>query len=478
MKNKMWIRLFAEISVVFLVFVALLGIANTALLPSYYTAKEKKHMAAVAKKIDDVDLYSSNAGRDLSSILSNTNYSLRIFDSFGNSLFTTYDAPVADYKGEYEANALPDNNVTSKGFFREKRNNKAFLRYSTQLSGGETLVLGIQQSLLKSSAEVANEFIIIVALGCLAFTILWVFVLSKRIAKPIGNMTEIATDMARLDFSRKLNVKGEDEIAKLAAAINELSGTLDITLKDLESKNRKLMGEIEAERKLDKMRKGFVANVSHELKTPLSIIGGYAEGLKLGLDSREETEQYADVIIDETSRMNELVISLLDLSRLESGQISINSERYDIAEQVREFLNRMSSAFQSKNATVECKLPERLFVFADSARIAQVISNYLSNAASHIKDGGTLKIWSEIDNDTVKISVFNTGNVIKKEDMQHVWESFWRGEQSHKRDKDRFGLGLSIVRAITERHGSECGVYNLGDGVVFWFSVKLAKKAE
>ncbi len=238
------------------------------------------------------------------------------------------------------------------------------------------------------------------------------------------------------------------------------------------------MGEIEAERKLDKMRKGFVANVSHELKTPLSIIGGYAEGLKLGLDSREETEQYADVIIDETSRMNELVISLLDLSRLESGQISINQERYDIAEQVREFLNRMSSAFQSKNATVECKLPERLFVFADSARIAQVISNYLSNAASHIKDGGTLKIWSEIDNDTVKISVFNTGNVIKKEDMQHVWESFWRGEQSHKRDKDRFGLGLSIVRAITERHGSECGVYNLGDGVVFWFSVKLAEKAE
>ena len=479
MKKKMWVRLFLEIAVIFVAFVAILTVANSTCLLKYYVLREKAEMRKITQKIDDVDLYSDTetAAQKLSEILGDGNYSLKISDSFGNLLFSSFDAPVADYKGALERKKSDSDKESSEmgeGFSEILKGNRKVLRYTATLSGGETLYLSLPVSLLQSSAKTANQFIVSVAFGCLLLTILWVLLLSKRIAKPIREMTETTELMANLDFSRKLTPTSKDEIGRLGEAINRLSENLDMTLKDLNQKNAQLRGEIEAERRLDKMRKGFVANVSHELKTPIAIISGYAEGLKLNINSDEDRREYADVIIDESARMNEMVLGLLELSRLESGSIRLDPTVYDLGAQIREFTERMHKSFEEADATVEIDTPESLPVFADGARMGEVLQNFLSNAASHVRRGGTIKVSAKRETDTVTLSVYNDGEQIPRENMEHIWESFWRGEVSHKREKDRFGLGLSIVHAIAEASGSCCGVKNCKDGVCFWFTVRSA----
>lgn len=476
MLKKMWVRLFLQMAAIILVFVAVLSLANSTFMTEYYIYKEKANMQEVAKRIDEVKLYSNTAAAELSAVISETGYSLNITDSFGNGLFSSFDAPVADYKGEFmpKSNSFKNENV-AEGFVLISRQGKQHLMYTHFLSGGEVLTLSIQREIMENSAEIANEFILIVATCCLVFALLWVFFCSRSIAKPIREMNNITKQMAGLDFSRKLNVSSTDEIGQLAVSINTLSSNLDTTLRDLETKNVALQSEIDAERRLDKMRRGFVANVSHELKTPISIISGYAEGLKLNMGKPKEREEYANVIIEETARMNEMVLSLLELSRLETGNINFKKEDYNLSEQLFAMAEKFGNL---QNIRIETDFAENLTVNADREKIGQVLQNFLSNAFSHTSEGGVIKISAKEENDCIKTSVYNSGEQIPYSDMEHIFESFWRGESSHKREKDRFGLGLSIVKAIIENHKTTCGVYNVDDGVVFWFTVKKAEATD
>ncbi len=470
MLKKIWIRLFLQIAAIVFAFVVVLTLANSTFMTQYYVHKEKLSMQSVASRIDEVKLYDTGASQELSVIVSEKGYALNINDSFGNTLFSSYDVPVADYKGEF-APQTPffDVEITNEGFSQFERKGKQFLRYTEYLSGGEILTLSLQREILENSAEIANEFILIVATCCLILALFWVFFCSRSIAKPIKDMNDITKKMAELDFSQKLIPNSSDEIGQLALSINTLSSNLDTTLRDLEEKNEVLQSEIDAERRLDKMRKGFVANVSHELKTPISIISGYAEGLKLNIGKRKEQKEYADVIIDEASRMNEMVLNLLELSRLETGNAKLQLESYNLSEQLDAILERFN---KNNGVTIETEYANNIIVTADRQKIWQVLQNYLSNAFSHTYNGGTVKVTAvETDNETVKVTVFNNGEEIPYADMEHIWESFWRGETSHKREKDRFGLGLSIVRAIIETHNTSCGVYNMPNGVAFWFTL-------
>ena len=217
--------------------------------------------------------------------------------------------------------------------------------------------------------------------------------------------------------------------------------------------------------KREQLRREFTSNVSHELKTPISIISGYAEGLKLNV-SPESKEEYCNTIIDESQRMNRLVLSILELSRYESGQIPLNKESFDISSFCAESLDRI---FAGRDIETENKIPEGTQITADPLQTEQVLKAYLENAAAHTPDGG--KVWTEsaVSGDTVRISVFNTGSHVDEEVMPQIWQSFFRGDKSHKRDSARFGLGLSIVSAIMKLHGHKCGVYNTDCGVCFWF---------
>lgn len=479
-KNKFWFRLFVRTGIVFVVFLAVLSLANTTLLSKYYIWTQKKVLKDQAETVKAIDISDRNGTiNTLTEIQDKYGVEIEIYTATDKTLYTTTGGQMLSYfyfgsdkihmnhrpLRPIEQKIFPDGSILETA--EDPQNLNRYLVYRAKLEDGNFVELRMQIALLQNSAKIANTFITIVTVVCFLGALIWVFYFSKKTAKPISEMSAITKDMAALNFERKLMADQGDEIGELAASINDLSNKLDITLKNLKASNAQLRSEIELERQLDGMRRGFVANVSHELKTPISIIQGYAEGLKVNIKS-EAREKYCDTIIDESRRMNKLVLSILNLSKFESGQIALSQSNFNISALLKNIGTRI---FEGKNAIVSYQLPQELLVRADSDHIEQVIKSLMENAASHVNEGGNIEIYSEDKEQTIRINIYNSGSHIDEESMPQIWQSFYRGDTSHKRDNSRFGLGLSIVGAIMKLHGRECGVYNTNDGVCFWFSL-------
>lgn len=486
MRKKIWIRLFVRISAIFAAFVAVLMIANGTMLYRYYEDSARRTIISAERSLRSLDLDSCTVDEVASalSVVEGQNFIIDIYDPDGRTVYTTMGNLLWDlhdqegpepkerrhrYKiigeekhGEYKFMNIVDNVSGSE-----------YIMYNAALKNGYTATMRVQKLMMENSADIANRFLLVVAIICLGASIFWVIVFTKQFSKPISDMNVISRKMANLDFSEKLTPTSEDEIGQLAVSINELSEKLDETLLDLRKSNAQLRDEIELERRIDAMRKDFVANVSHELKTPISIIQGYAEGLKLGVC--DNPESYCDTILEESIRMNRLVLDLLELSRYESGQISIDRCSFNVASLVLSLCRKLSVRSEEAGAEIVTDRCEDVFVFADPVHIEQVISNYLSNAISHVNRGGKITVEVTTENGLAVVRVENTGHHIAEEEMPMLWQSFYRSDKSHKRDSSRFGLGLSIVKSILELHGRECGVYNTEDGVCFWFNLDLAE---
>lgn len=486
LRQKLWFNIFVRVAVIFIVFVLILTLSNISFLMNFFVAKEKNSLAEQLLVVSELDLNNTDQILStLSEINESYNFNVEIYNSRGSILYTTHGGQMMDYfqqnndrfhmshedmkpiRSEDLGNGITFQTVVGR-FDKDE-----MLLCKKEISSGIFAEVRVQKQLIANSAAIANEFIIIIASVCFCLSIIWVLIFAKKFSKPITQMSEITKDMASLNFTRKLHNTGGDEIGELARSINELSDSLSTALKDLKEKNRQLEDDIEAERRLDTMRKEFIANVSHELKTPIAIINGYAEGLKLDINPQSR-EEYCNTIIDEGNRMNRLVLSILELSKYESGQIPINPQPVDIGILAKGILERI---FLNRNITLSCEIPENTVIFADPMQIEQVLGALLENAAVHTPKGGAVSLESGGD-ETVRISVFNTGSHIENEKMSQIWQSFYRGDTSHKRDSSHFGLGLSIVSAIIKMHNSRCGVYNTDNGVCFWFEIKRFKGGE
>ena len=482
--KKIWFRMFIRVAAVFAVFVAILAAVNGGFLSKYYIWREKSTLLDMASIIRELDLEDSKATLEaLYKLDTGKSLLVDIYSPAGKLLYTTFgpqwDSSVVGLQKKHFQVLEQEQRKDGSVFITEMDQNSGveYITYEERTDDNYFIQIRVKKSLLEKSAAIANEFILILGGIFLAGSLIWIIFFSKAFTRPIVEMNAITKDMANLHFERKLIPRSKDEIGQLAVSINDLSTKLDATLTDLREKNAHLQDEIEAERRLDSMRRGFVSNVSHELKTPISIIQGYAEGLRLGIiENKEKREQYCDVILEESIRMNHLVLDLLELSRYESGQIKIESEDFDMGEMCKSLCQKLEKKFSEKKASLELELPDRVWVHADPVRMEQVLSNYLNNALSHVPEGGTIRVTCKTEGSLARVSVFNTGNQIPVDDMPQIWQSFYRGDPSHKREEGRFGLGLSIVRAIMELHGRECGVYNLPDGVCFWFTASLAEQ--
>ena len=470
---------------VFAAFVLVLCLSDVALLIRFFSLKEKKELKEQIYAVSRLDLDDANAViKALSDINEKYNFDVEIYNTSGRILYTTHGSQMMDYFSQkndkfvmaHEEMTAVKREQLSDGIVFEtavrRFDKQEFLLCTKQLDNGLTAEVRVQKQLISNSAAVANEFIAIVSVICFLVSVIWVLLLSRQISKPISEMNEITRNMARLNFKRKLKINRSDEIGQLAASVNELSASLDTALTDLKATNEKLKSDIELERQLDVMRRGFVANVSHELKTPIAIISGYAEGLKLNINA-ESREEYCNTIIDESRRMNKLVLSILELSRYESGQIPLNIESFDVSQLCDDMISRI---FKAKKMTAENLIPKGTFISSDPLQTEQVLKAYLENAAAHTPENGTVKTECKAENGIIRISVFNSGSHIDEKDMPQIWQSFYRGDTSHKRDSSRFGLGLSIVSAIMKLHGHKCGVYNTEDGVCFWFEADSGEK--
>lgn len=478
LKNKLWFNIFIRIAAVFAAFVLVLCLSNVTLLVRFFSMKQKRALKEQLSVVCELNFKDSQTVvKTLSEINEKYNFDIEIYNSSGRILYTTHGSQMMDYFSlnndkfvmtHEELKTIKSERLSGDVIFEtavRRFDQNEYLLCRKQIGDSLFAEVRVQKQLISNSASIANEFIVIISAVCFLLSVIWVLKFARKFSKPIAEMNEITKDMARLDFGRKLQINRSDEIGELAASVNELSASLNTALTDLKETNERLRSDIELERQLDVMRRGFVANVSHELKTPISIISGYAEGLKLNV-SPESKEEYCNTIIDESQRMNRLVLSILELSRYESGQIPLNKESFDISSLCTESLDRI---FACRDIETENKIPEGTEITADPLQTEQVLKAYLENAAAHTPDGG--KVWTEsaVSCDAVRISVFNTGSHIDEEVMPQIWQSFFRGDKSHKRDSTRFGLGLSIVSAIMKLHGHKCGVYNTDCGVCFWF---------
>ena len=251
-----------------------------------------------------------------------------------------------------------------------------------------------------------------------------------------------------------------------------MSEQLESTISELKSANIKLQKDIEDKVKIDKMRKEFLDNVSHELKTPIALIQGYAEGLKENIsDDPESREFYCDVIMDEASKMNKLVKNLLVLNQLESGKDETIMERFDIVSLIRGVLQTMDIMIQQKEANVIFEEESPVYVWADEFKVEEVVTNYVSNALNHLEGERQIELKLQMEGDRVKVSVFNTGKPIPEEDLPNLWSKFYKVDKARTREYGGNGIGLSIVRAIMEGMDQKFGVQNYENGVEFWFTL-------
>jgi len=234
---------------------------------------------------------------------------------------------------------------------------------------------------------------------------------------------------------------------------------------------KKLSQDIDKERELEKLRREFVANVSHELKTPVFLIQGYAEGLKTNLaDNEERKEFYCDVIMEETEKMDELIKELLDISRLEQGSFTIEKERFDVAADLKEELKKYNKIIIENEFCLATDIMNSAVIFADRQRCRQVITNYIMNAIHYADVKKELKITLQqnIEEGKIVFSVYNSCPPIEEEEFPKLWQSFYKLNQARTREMNGTGLGLSIVRAILDAHNFSYGAYNTEGGVIFW----------
>ncbi len=478
--SKLWFNVFIRVALIFAAFVLVLTLCNVAMLSRFFAFRQKSALITQVKRVDRVDIDDVDAVTELLvDIRENHNFNVEIYDSNGRTRYTTQGAQMMNFfnngRGDLEIRheelvvkkqeKLSDGIVYEEG--ESRFSGEKYLLCRKQIDENLFVEVRIQKQLIEASATTANEFIAVISLICLFVSLIWVVVFARRFSKPIAQMNEITRDMADLKFDRSIAVDRNDEIGRLAMSINEMSVSLSSTLDNLNKTNAKLRDEIELERQLDKMRKTFVANVSHELKTPISIISGYAEGLKLNVNA-ENREDYCDTIIDESARMNTLVLSILELSKYESGQLPAQKANFDLFDLSSILCERI---FAHSDLILENKILQNTVVYADSLQIEQALKAYLENAKSHTESGGTVTLFVTQENGKLIVHVHNTGSHIPPDKMPLIWQSFYRGDDSHKRDKTRFGLGLSIVNAVANIHGNRCGVYNTETGVGFWIEL-------
>ncbi|HAN44320.1 MAG TPA: hypothetical protein DCP97_02910 [Ruminococcaceae bacterium] len=371
--------------------------------------------------------------------------------------------------------------LKSKDFFNE---HPKVIKHNTGYAPGESLALyGIINknnqkiyvlietplAAIQENITTMNEMTVYISVVVLLFGSIAVYFMASKMTEPIKQISAIAKNISKLDFSQKVDYKYDDEIGGLANDINIMSNQLERFITELNEKNRQLTASLQYKDKVDKMRKEFVSNVSHELKTPLALLMGYSEMLKSDIEGIDKSFYY-DVIIDESSKMNELVKSLLELSELENNISQLKYENIDLAELAGWIFTKHEILFKNNNINTECQMEQNCIVSADSYKLEQAIKNYLINAINHTAANGKIIISCKNTGNYVLFSVFNEGEPIPENIIDKIWDSFYKVDEARTRTKGN-GLGLYIVKTIIKAHGGSCGVQNKENGVEFWFEL-------
>ena len=340
-------------------------------------------------------------------------------------------------------------------------------------------IMSIPLSSVWESVDLSNRFLLIVGSIVMVLGSLIIYLVIRKITLPIMDLAKLSEEMTNLNFDMKYTGQQQDEIGILGRNMNEMSDRLKETITELKEANDQLQKDINEKIQIDEMRKEFIANVSHELKTPIALIQGYAEGLTEGMCEDEESRNYyCGVIMDEAVKMNRMVKQLLNLTALEFGNDTPVMETFNLTDVIRGIITSSSILIQQKEAQVIFEHQDPLPVVADEFKIEEVITNYLTNALNHANGEKKIEIRAEELETQVKVTVFNTGDPIPEEDIPKLWTKFYKVDKARTRAYGGSGIGLSIVKAIMESHHQEYGARNVEGGVEFWFTLEKGKEEQ
>ena len=488
LNSSIRVRLFLILSVSVLAIVFLLIIINTFIYRPFFVYSKEQTLKDIYKNINTY--YNENVREEVIieqlerialingiDILIKTNENISIYASNKDFMQNI---------SQLEASPYIDGKVLEKqkDFMVREVNDKAtgitFMVLNAELDNGYYIIIRLPISSIDESAKISNTFLYITGTCVIVIAGVMILFVARSFTRPILELEEIAKRVANLDFSKKYKVKNtEDEIDNLGKSINRMSSELEKTIKILQEKNLGLERDIEEKSKIDEMRKQFISDVSHELKTPIALIQGYAEGLKENINTDEESRNsYVDVILDEANKMDTLVKRLLELMKLEYQALEFNNTDFDIVELINETIRKSKVMIDEKGIKIKVESRDREIVHADEFFIEKVITNYLTNAIKYTTEGNKkkyIKIKVSEDNDKIKISVFNTGNHISIEDMPKIWNRFYKADMSRNREDGSTGIGLAFVKAIMNNYDNRYGVENVENGVEFYFELDKGK---
>ena len=531
---------------VILLTIALIMLANIFLLEDFYYSEKQEALEQVYESLNeaaqDGTISSINYGVQLTQLGNRENVNILVMDQesqtvrvfttdsatmlsrmFDNIFGATNDLPEnfdeemedawlndRDAPDFYSVRVLIEEENLRVSIVRDRSTNTEYMERWGMLSDGSYYLLRTALDSIHRNSQIANEFTIYI--GCVVLVIGAVISIfaARGFTRPITQITELSQRMGQLDFSAKYVPTGHprDEIVTLGDNMNDLSEKLEHTISELKNANAQLQQDIERRDQNEAMQRDFISSVTHELKTPIALIQGYAEGLQDGMaEDPEDREYYCTVIMDEARKMNSMVQQLLSLTHLEFGQSNeLSYENFDVVELIREYIGTAGLLAKDQDITVRMTQQTPIYVWADQFYVEEVFQNYFTNAVHHcmavpaaapvgnrtgvyestgsavgtVSRGGTgnssdkvIDIKFERGENSVRIGVFNTGQPIPEESIPRIWEKFYKVDKARTREYGGSGVGLSIVKALMELMHQPYGVINYDNGVEFWFELEI-----
>ena len=479
-------RLFGTLCISIVLIIFCLVIINNVVLETFYLYTKTNTAINISKNINSYynGILTYNINDKLREQERTNNIDILILDDNFNVKYCSNQEIIENVNkleslhGTRNTIIYSQNNIVVQSI--KDNQNSQYLMLKANLDNGYITYIKIQIEPIKETVRISNDLLLIIGILMIIIAAVIASVIANKFTRPILQLNRITKRMANLDFSQRYRISDtEDEINMLGKNINEMSDKLELTIGRLRSNNTKLEQNIEEKSKIDEMRKQFISDVSHELKTPIALIQGYAEGLLENVNSDEESRKfYAEVILDESNKMDEMVKRLLELMKLEYQERKFNDIEFDLTELIKEELRRNTVVLKENNIKVEFEDNKKIIVFADQEYIEQVVSNYLTNAIKHAEEKNGEKkiiIRTESREDKIRLYVYNTGENIPKEYINKIWGRFFKVDSSRNRNQGGTGIGLALVKAIMNNYNNDYGVLNHENGVEFYCDINKKK---
>ena len=464
-RKSIFFRMFTVTMALFAMSIIITGTLLFSFMGGYLTDRHKTDLDKIAEQVIDITLYAGVNRvipaevyqRNVQSIAQSTGTEIFVIDAEGDLVVTTMEKFSGTIRPVFTHEVLSGKTATYSGTLggAYKTNMLTVAKpilYNDNVVGG-VLVSIPTPEITRMRLEILRIFAYNVLLVTLIAAVC-VYIYSKRITKPLSQLNEAAKVIAGGDFSRRVEIDADNELAELGETFNHMAESID---------------------QLENMRSSFIANVSHDLRTPMTTIIGFVEGIMDGTIPEDRQKQYLSIVLDESKRLSRIVTELLDLSKLEQGSFKIEPKEFDLNELIRLNIIKSEKRITEKDIRLTVGFSaEYLQVLADKDAIQRVLTNLFDNAIKFTQEGGFIDVQTGEKAGKAYVSIQNSGMGISEKDLLHIFDRFYKTDKSRSLDKKGAGLGLYIVKSILQAHGENIWAES-EQGKFTRFSFTLAK---